>query len=72
MSVLSMKFGFIGAGKMATALARGWVARGLLEPAQILASAPGETSRRRFAEAVAATVTHSNTEVVDRTEVLVL
>jgi pyrroline-5-carboxylate reductase len=72
MSALSMKFGFIGAGKMATALARGWVARGLLEPAQILASAPGETSRRKFAEAVAAPVTHSNTEVVESAEVLVL
>jgi len=72
MSVISMKFGFIGAGKMATALARGWVSRGLLDPAQILASAPGETSRRKFAEAVAATVTRSNTEVVDGAEVLVL
>ncbi len=72
MSSISMKFGFIGAGKMATALARGWVSRGLLDPAQVLASAPGETSRRKFGEAVAATVTGSNTEVVDGAEVLVL
>ena len=33
-----LRIGFLGAGRMATALARGWVAAGLATPERVLAS----------------------------------
>lgn len=45
-----LAFGFLGAGQMATALARGWLSAGLLDPARSLASDPYPTARSKFAE----------------------
>ncbi len=47
-----MKLGFIGAGKMAAALARGAVDVGLCTPAEISASARSAASREAFAQKV--------------------
>lgn len=44
-----MKLGFIGAGRMATALAQGCVQAGLVPPDGVLASDPYEAARAKFA-----------------------
>jgi pyrroline-5-carboxylate reductase len=46
--MLAIKIGLIGAGRMATALARGFVAAKLLSATDILASDPSAESRRAF------------------------
>jgi pyrroline-5-carboxylate reductase len=50
--MLAAKIGFVGAGRMATALARGFVATRLLDAASLVASDPSGDARERFAEAV--------------------
>jgi pyrroline-5-carboxylate reductase len=67
-----LKIGFLGAGKMATALARGFVSAGLTAPEQILASDLVEAARQTFAKETGATITDSNVEVTEFAEVLVL
>ena len=42
------RIGFIGAGQMATALARGWIAAGLISPDRLAASDPVPAARQRF------------------------
>ncbi len=49
---LSIKLGFVGAGRMATALARGCVSSGLLHGDHILATDPSEAAIHNFAEQV--------------------
>jgi pyrroline-5-carboxylate reductase len=69
------RWGFIGAGKMATAMAQGLVRAGLVSPSQLMASDPSEASRREFAAATGAeagAVGASNTAVVASCPVLVL
>lgn len=48
-SMLSTRIGFIGAGQMALALARGWTAAGLIRPDQLAAVDPVAAARDRFA-----------------------
>ena len=55
--------GFIGAGRMATALASGLVAAGKIEEASIRASDPSENARHRFSERV------PNAQIVDDNDV---
>jgi pyrroline-5-carboxylate reductase len=71
--MLANKLGFIGAGRMATALARGFVQAELLSPTSILASDPFDAAREKFAGAIAgATVYDQNTPVVATVDVLIL
>jgi pyrroline-5-carboxylate reductase len=72
MGTEAVKVGFLGAGKMATALARGWISRGLLDAEQILASSPEAHCREHFSEQTGARATGANGEVVESSEVLVL
>jgi pyrroline-5-carboxylate reductase len=51
--MLSERIGFVGAGQMALALARGWVAAGLVSAKQIAAIDPVAAARERFANDVA-------------------
>src|SRR5689334_17891005 len=51
MSADALRLGFLGAGKMATALARGWIDAGLTEPGRVLASDPVPAAREAFAAA---------------------
>jgi pyrroline-5-carboxylate reductase len=67
-----LRIGFLGAGKMATALAKGFVRAGLLQASEIIASDPIESAARHFAEQVGAKTTGSNEEVAKFAEVLVL
>jgi pyrroline-5-carboxylate reductase len=58
-----LTIGFLGAGKMATALAKGFISGGLAAPVQILASDPAEAARKAFARETAAKTTESNIAV---------
>ena len=64
--------GFLGAGQMAHALARGWVAAGLLDPGRSRASDPVEASRRRFSEGTGINAQADNPGVVAACRTLVL
>ncbi len=68
----SLKIGFLGAGKMATALARGFVNAELTFPKEIMAADPYETARKQFAEATGARVVVANREVAKFARVLIL
>ena len=67
-----LTIGFLGAGKMATALAKGFVRAGLVSAKQVLASDPSKTARAFFAKEVRAKATSSNPAVVQFANVLVL
>lgn len=64
--------GFIGAGKMATALAKGLCDAGFTTPAQIMASDVFPAARQHFAEATGGTATESNVDLAARSEIVIL
>jgi pyrroline-5-carboxylate reductase len=68
----NLRLGFLGAGKMATALARGFVQAGLASAQDVLASDPLEAARAAFSKESGAKATASNGEVVQFARVLVL
>lgn len=67
-----LAIGFLGAGQMATALAKGWRTAGLLDPANSLASDPVTAAREKFQAATGLNATASNAEVVAAADLLVL
>jgi len=67
-----MRIGFWGAGKMATALAQGFIRAGLTRPENVLASDFLEPARNSFRQQTGAPVTASNAEVAATSEVIVL
>jgi pyrroline-5-carboxylate reductase len=67
-----MKLGFLGAGKMATALARGFIHAGLAAPDSILASDPYEAARNAIGKDAGIKTTASNPEVLKFASVIVL
>src|SRR5664279_6374967 len=67
-----LTIGFLGAGKMATALARGFIRAGLLTAGDVIASDPSEAARAAFAKEVGAKTTVSNPEVAKFADLLVL
>jgi pyrroline-5-carboxylate reductase len=68
-----MNLGFLGAGRMATALARGCVQAGLVRPGGVLASDPNETARSRFEhDLVGAKTTPDNPAVLSGCDVVIL
>lgn len=68
----NLKIGFLGAGKMATALAKGFIQAGLVPPAQIIASDVNEAAAVGFAKEVGATTTAFNPDVAGFATVLIL
>jgi pyrroline-5-carboxylate reductase len=71
--MLSQSIGFIGAGQMAQALARGFVRANLVQPAKIVAHDPFAESGRRFAaEAAGAVLVDSNRAVVEQAQIVFL
>jgi pyrroline-5-carboxylate reductase len=64
--------GFLGAGKMAAALAGGFIRAKLVAPAQMFASDLAEPARAAFADATGARTTAGNPEVVKAANVLIL
>jgi pyrroline-5-carboxylate reductase len=66
------RIGFLGAGQMATALARGWLAAGLASPERVLASDPLPQARQTFTAETGVPAAANNREVVAAADVLVL
>jgi pyrroline-5-carboxylate reductase len=66
------KWGFIGAGKMATALACGILRTGVAEPPDLAASDPLASARTALAAETGIDVFESNQPVVERSRILVL
>ncbi|MBX3441066.1 MAG: pyrroline-5-carboxylate reductase [Planctomyces sp.] len=67
-----MRIGFIGCGRMATAIARGLLGAGVATPRQLVGSDPSPDCRRRFAEETSAETFDANSDVVRRANILVL
>jgi len=67
-----LTLGFLGAGKMATALAKGFISAGLVKANQVIASDPVAAARKHFAEETGAKTTDSNSDVVKFANVLFL
>ena len=67
-----LTLGFIGAGKMAAALARGFVRGGIVVDGQLIASARSETTRKTFAKATGAKVSAANADVLKFARVIIL
>src|SRR4051794_31695820 len=67
-----LRIGFLGAGKMATALARGWRDAGLVTAEHLTASDPVPAARDGFARQTGGHITDRNPDVVRRCDVLVL
>ncbi|HUR46189.1 MAG TPA: pyrroline-5-carboxylate reductase [Candidatus Saccharimonadales bacterium] len=67
-----IKIGFLGAGKMATALAKGFINAGLVRGEDIIASDVAEGARAAFAKEAGCTITGWNPEVLKFANVLVL
>ena len=67
-----LTIGFLGAGKMATALARGFIRGELVGPREIIASDPVDAARKNFAAGVNAKTVVANAEVAKFASVLIL
>ena len=72
MSFETPRIGFLGAGKMATALARGWLTAGLTSPDRLLASDPMPQARQAFTTDTSVRSTEDNRAVVSASELIVL
>lgn len=67
-----LKLGFLGAGKMAGALAKGFIKAGLLTPDRVLASDPLDQARGQFSSETGAKCVETNAAVVDFAELVIL
>ncbi|HKX61940.1 MAG TPA: pyrroline-5-carboxylate reductase [Verrucomicrobiae bacterium] len=67
-----MKIGFLGAGRMATALAKGFIQAGLTTADRMIASDPIDAARDSMAREGGVKTTPVNGEVMDAADVLIL
>lgn len=67
-----LKIGFLGAGKMATALGKGFLNAKLVKPGQLAAADPFEAARKQFAAETGAKTVAANLEVAKSANVLML
>src|SRR4051812_1804329 len=67
-----LRIGFLGAGKMASALARGIVKAGVARPEDLIASDVIEIARSAFGKELGCKITAWNVEVVDFADVVIV
>jgi pyrroline-5-carboxylate reductase len=67
-----LTIGFLGAGKMGTALAKGFIRADLVTPRQIIASDPLPAARADFGRETGARIATNNAKVVEYASVLIL
>ena len=73
MARFTQTIGFIGAGRMATALGRGCVTSGLVPGEQVIAADPSDEARGRFAQQVpGAQLAADNRQVLAQADIVVL
>src|SRR5262245_25552306 len=72
MSLEQPRIGFIGAGKMATALAKGWLSAGLISANNCRASDPVPEIRSSFSAQTGIATTAHNREVATSCNVILL
>jgi pyrroline-5-carboxylate reductase len=68
----ALKLGFLGAGKMATALAKGFIQAGITTADAILASDPVEAARTALTREAEVKTTSQNLDIIDFAQVLLL
>ena len=69
---MNESIGFLGAGKMATALAHGWIKAGLVTIEQVCASDPVPAARDSFTRETAAAAFADNLRIVNSSDTLIL
>ena len=69
---VKLTIGFLGSGKMATALAKGIISAGLVKPARIRASDPVPAAQKAFSQETGASISDHNLNVVRFANVLIL
>jgi pyrroline-5-carboxylate reductase len=67
-----LTIGFLGAGKMATALAKGFIRAGLVTPKQLIAGDPSEDAMAAFAQEIGTKTTAFNPDVARFANVIIL
>src|SRR5215212_4118531 len=67
-----MKLGFLGSGKMASALARGVVVNGAFSPVDVVVSDVVPAAAKALAKAIGGTVARSNSDLAAGSEAIVL
>ncbi len=72
MTTENPKIGFIGAGRMATALAQGFIANGFTSVDHLMASDPFTSACEQFKKATGAKTTDSNTSLLQQSEIIIL
>jgi pyrroline-5-carboxylate reductase len=68
----TLQMGFLGAGRMATALAKGWLRASLIHPEGCRASDPLASARQGFTAETGCPAVWGNREIIPGSEVLVL
>jgi pyrroline-5-carboxylate reductase len=64
--------GFLGAGQMALALAKGWLSAGLVDVSRSLAGEPNAATAERFHRETTIPTTSHNSEVLAKCEIIIL
>ena len=72
MAADTLRIGFLGAGKMATALAHGWIRAGICPASHVRASDVYPAAREAFTRETGVATTESNTAVAADADVLIL
>jgi pyrroline-5-carboxylate reductase len=67
-----LTIGFLGAGRMATALAQGFIKTGLVRPGQVFASDVIPAARKAFGTATGAKICATNADVLRNASVIIL
>src|SRR4051812_40447149 len=71
-SIEQRKVGFLGGGRMATALAKGLISRQFTAADHVIASDPSQPARGAFTAETGARATTSNIEVLRASDIVVL